>query len=196
MSYKKGTQAELLCNSGGLDLPAQPRLSLTMASGRLSPFVSRSATGRFPMLLHKSGSSLWTPCIAGTLRGVTAIDSVRSVHRVCLLLPGGGGALWLALGQAVRAAVHRIASELGVAASELALAAGGGRMVVGGERVWAERGVASEDANRRSVQSGTGCAAPLVARARRRLRAFQGAELRRLCGEWGRHSKVRRGGRG
>jgi hypothetical protein len=58
--------------------------------------------------------------------GATAVAGRSSV---CLLLPGGGGALWLPPGEQVCAAVRRVASELGVAASELVT--GGGRVVLG-----------------------------------------------------------------
>eukprot|EP00962_Isochrysis_galbana_P019148 scaffold5578_cov110-Isochrysis_galbana.AAC.2 len=64
----------------------------------------------------------------GTPGGATAVAGRSGA---CPLLPGGGGALWLPPGEPVRAAVQRVASELGVPASELALT-GGGRVAAQG----------------------------------------------------------------
>jgi hypothetical protein len=107
---------------------AQPNLSLTIPTTLLSQFGSGCAA--VPRLLHGSVSPLRR--IEGTLHGVRTSDSVRGGPLVCLLLPGGDSALWLAPGPALRAAVQRMASERGVAASELALVARGGRVVASG----------------------------------------------------------------
>eukprot|EP00962_Isochrysis_galbana_P033291 scaffold11120_cov136-Isochrysis_galbana.AAC.1 len=112
-------RSELRRQSGGssaLGLPPQPGRMLATAARR-SSCVSGYNTGTPP--LHGSGGPGPTPS--------PRIDAVRG--RVCLLLPDGGGALWLAPGPAVRAAVQRVASARGAAASELALMAGGGRVV-------------------------------------------------------------------
>jgi hypothetical protein len=60
--------------------------------------------------------------------GVATTAAARADGRICLLLPDGGGALWLKPGAEVLAVVQRIASGHGVTASDLALTTGGGRV--------------------------------------------------------------------
>jgi hypothetical protein len=102
------------------------------------------------------------------------VKRIRDERRICLLLPGGGGALWLAPGPAVHAAVQRIASARGSPASELALMAGGRSVTL-----------AEYDGNRgmqlgnRGMQLGALGVLRLVWRARRWLRGVHGGRGRR-----------------